>query len=79
MATHSISSDIDRPSKFIIPKYITNRINTLGSKDEVEIKGSRSSYGDEQVLIAAEVKKGNYFLKIWDDKEGLVSKDWFKQ
>ena len=60
-------------------KYITNKITTLEPKDEVEIKGSRSSYGDEQVFIAAEVKKGNYILKMWDDKGIPVSGSWIKQ
>jgi hypothetical protein len=59
-------------------KYITDKTNTIGLKDKVEIKGSRSSHGDEQVLIAAEIKKGNYYLKIWDDEEGLVSNSWKK-
>jgi hypothetical protein len=37
-------------------KYVTDKTNTIELKDKVEIKGSRSSYGDMQVFIAAEVK-----------------------
>lgn len=59
-------------------KHITDKTNSIELKDKVEIKGSRSSYGDEQVLIAAEIKKGDYFLRIWDDEEGLVSNCWKK-
>ena len=60
-------------------KYVTDKTNTIEQKDKVEIKGSRSSYGDMQVFIAAEVKKGNYILRIWDDEGGLVSGRWIEQ
>ena len=60
-------------------KYITDKTNTIELKDKVEIKGSRSSYGDMQVFIAAEVKKGKYILRIWDDENGLVSDRWTEQ
>lgn len=60
-------------------KYVTDKTNTIELKDKVEIKGSRSSYGDMQVFIAAEVKKGNYILRIWDDKGTPVSDRWVEQ
>ena len=60
-------------------KYITDKANSIEPEDKVEIKGSRSSYGDEQVFIAAEVRKGNSVLRIWDDKEGLVPEGWIKK
>jgi len=60
-------------------KYITDKGNSIVLKDKVEVKGSRSFYGDEQVFIAAEVTKGNSILKIWDDKEGLFSIGWIKK
>lgn len=60
-------------------KYITDKANSIELEDKVEIKGSRSSYGDEQVFIAAEVRKGNSVLRIWDDKEGLVPEGWIKK
>ena len=60
-------------------KYITDKHNTLEPKDAVQIKGSRSRYGDEEVLIAAEVKKGNYILRLWDDNGDPVLSGWAKQ
>ena len=60
-------------------KYVTDKTNTVGLKDKVEIKGSRSLYGDMEVFISAEVKKGNYFLRIWDDEGHLVSDRWIEQ
>ena len=60
-------------------KYVTDKTNTIELNDKVEIKGSRSSYGDMQVFIAAEVKKEKYILRIWDDEEGLVSDRWTEQ
>jgi hypothetical protein len=62
-----------------LQKYITDKTTTIEPKDKVEIKGSRSSYGNEQVFIAAEVKKENYILKIWDDEGELVSGSWIEQ
>ena len=60
-------------------KYITDKTNSIELEDKVEIKGSRSSYGDEQVFIAAEVKKGNFVLRIWDDEEDLVPEGWIEK
>ena len=60
-------------------KYITDKANSIELEDKVKIKGSRSSYGDEQVFIAAEVRKGNSILRIWDDEEGLVPGGWIKK
>jgi hypothetical protein len=60
-------------------KYVTDKTNTIELKDKVEIKGSRSSYGNMQVFIAAEVKKENYILKIWNDEGSPVSESWVEQ
>ena len=47
--------------------YIEKQDLKIAPGDQVEIKGSRTTYEGQPALIAAEVKKGNQVLKLRDD------------
>ncbi|WP_019500009.1 hypothetical protein [Pseudanabaena sp. PCC 6802] len=50
--------------------YIDNRAVQIQLHDTVEVKGSRTVFGEQPTLIAAEVKKGDRVLTL-RDKDGI--------
>jgi hypothetical protein len=47
--------------------YIENQDVKIAPRDKIEIKGSRVTFEGKQVIIAAEVKKGDDRLKLRDE------------
>ena len=56
--------------------YIENQDIKLETKDKVEVKGSRITFGSKPAIIAMEVKKGDEVLKLRDDAGFPVWSGW---
>lgn len=56
--------------------YIENQDLKIAPKDQVEIKGSRITFGGKPALIAAEVKKGDETLRLRDENGFPVWSGW---
>jgi len=56
--------------------YIENQDIKLETKDKVEVKGSRITFGGKPAIIAMEVKKGDEVLKLRDEAGFPVWSGW---
>jgi hypothetical protein len=56
--------------------YVENQDVKIESKDKVEVKGSRVTFGGKPAIIAAEVKKGDEVLKLRDDNGFPMWSGW---
>ena len=48
--------------------FINKQEPKIEKNDKIQVTGSRITFQGKQVLIAAEVKKGNQTLKLRDEK-----------
>jgi len=48
--------------------FIENQDIKIEAKDEIEVKGSRITFQGSPAIIAAEVKKGEYKLRLRDER-----------
>jgi hypothetical protein len=56
--------------------YVENQDVKIESKDKVEVKGSRVTFGGKPAIIAAEVKKGDEVLKLRDENGFPMWSGW---
>lgn len=56
--------------------FIENQDIKIGAKDIIEVKGSRITFQGSPAIIAAEVKKGEYKLRLRDDSGFPVWSGW---
>jgi hypothetical protein len=64
----TIKTDKDTISVHLGPSwYIENQDVKLEPKDQVEVKGARTTFFGKPAIIASEVKKGNDVLKLRDE------------
>ncbi|HXG52421.1 MAG TPA: DNA-binding protein [candidate division Zixibacteria bacterium] len=56
--------------------YLENQDVRIEPKDQVEVKGSRITFGGKPAIIAAEVKKGDDVLRLRDDSGFPVWSGW---
>jgi hypothetical protein len=56
--------------------FIERQDTTITTGDEVEVKGSRVTYEDKPVIIAAELRKGDQVLRLRDASGTPVWSGW---
>jgi len=56
--------------------FIENQDIKIEAKDKIEVKGSRITFQGSPALIAAEVKKGEYKLRLRDESGFPVWSGW---
>lgn len=56
--------------------YLENQDVKIEPKNQVEVKGSRITFGGKPAIIAAEVKKGDEVLQLRDDSGFPVWSGW---
>jgi hypothetical protein len=56
--------------------YMENQEIKIAAKDKIEVKGSKVTFEGKPALLAAEVRKGEYVLKLRDEKGFPMWSGW---